>query len=80
MATAMEWVAKITTVGLMMVLPGVGGMYLDSRLGTRYWVLVGMAVGMVAGFAHLLNITRRRPPIPPRAVEESGQESQDHNR
>ena len=35
MALAMEWVAKITTVGLEMVLPGIGGHYLDERLGTE---------------------------------------------
>ena len=69
MALAMEWVAKITTVGLMMVLPAVGGRYLDNRLGTNYWVLIGLGVGMIAGFVHLLNITRK-PPDPPQAAEE----------
>ena len=69
MASAMEWVAKITTVGLVMVLPAVGGKYLDTRWGTNYWAVVGLVMGMVAGFAYLLQITRR-PPDPPLAAEE----------
>jgi hypothetical protein len=69
MASAMEWVAKITTVGLMMVLPAVGGKYLDARWGTSYWAVAGLVIGMVAGFVYLLQITRR-PPDPPLAAEE----------
>ena len=69
MASAMEWVAKITTVGLMMVLPAVGGKYLDGRWGTNYWAVVGLVMGMMAGFVYLLQITRR-PPDPPMAAEE----------
>ena len=69
MASAMEWVAKITTVGLVMVLPAVGGKYLDTRWGTNYWAVVGLVMGMVAGFVYLLQITRR-PPDPPLAAEE----------
>lgn len=69
MASAMEWVAKITTVGLVMVLPAVGGKYLDARWGTNYWAVIGLVMGMVAGFVYLLQITRR-PPDPPLAAEE----------
>lgn len=58
-ALAMEWVVKITTVGLEMVLPAVGGKYLDGRLGTSHWVLVGLVLGFVMGFWHLLQMTRR---------------------
>lgn len=54
----MEWVAKITTVALEMVIPAVGGGYLDQRLGTQYWALVGVVVGMVVGIWHLLQMTR----------------------
>jgi hypothetical protein len=60
LALAMEWVAKITTVGLEMVLPAIGGAYLDKRLGTTYWTLVGVAVGMVGGMWHLLQMTRKK--------------------
>ncbi len=58
MALAMEWVAKITTVGLEMALPAIGGGYLDRRLGTSYWAPVGLVLGFVVGFWHLLQMTR----------------------
>jgi hypothetical protein len=57
----MEWVAKITTVALEMFLPAVGGGYLDRRLGTSYWALVGVVVGLVGGMWHLLQMTRVKP-------------------
>ncbi len=60
LAVAMEWVAKITTVGLEMVLPAIGGAYLDKRIGTTYWALIGVALGMVVGMWHLLQMTRKK--------------------
>jgi hypothetical protein len=54
----MEWVAKITTVALEMVLPAVGGAYLDRRFGTRFATLVGLVSGLVVGMWHLLQMTR----------------------
>jgi hypothetical protein len=63
LALAMEWVAKITTVALEMFLPAVGGGYLDRQLGTSYWALVGVVVGLVLGMWHLLLMTR----VPPRS-------------
>ncbi len=53
----MEWAAKITTVGLEMALPAIGGYYLDRRLGTSYWALVGAVFGVVCGMWHLLQMT-----------------------
>jgi uncharacterized protein YqgC (DUF456 family) len=58
LAAALEWVSKITTVALEMVLPTVGGAYLDRRWGTRYWALVGLIVGVTVGMWHLLQLTR----------------------
>ena len=55
---AMEWVTKITTVALEMVLPTLGGYWLDKRNGTGYWTVVGAVVGLVAGMWHLLLMTR----------------------
>jgi hypothetical protein len=54
----MEWVAKITTVGLEMVLPAIGGAYLDRRFGTSYWALLGLTLGVVVGIWHLLQMTK----------------------
>ena len=70
MALAMEWVAKITTVGLEMVLPGIGGHYLDERLGTGYWAPIGFVVGLVFGLWHLLQMTKPRTK-PPEGKEDS---------
>lgn len=57
-AAATEWVAKITTVGLEMVLPAVGGRFLDRRWGTNYWVLVGLVLGVTVGIWHLIRMTQ----------------------
>ena len=57
-ALAMEWVAKITTVACEMFLPAVGGRYLDSYLGTKHWIVVGLVAGFVVGMWHLLQMTR----------------------
>jgi len=61
-AAAMEWVTKITTVGLEMVLPAVGGAFLDKRLSTNYWALVGLGFGVVFGIWHLLQMTKATRP------------------
>jgi len=70
LALAMEWVAKITTVALEMVLPAVGGRYLDTRFGTSYWVPVGLVVGFAVGMWHLLLMTR-----PPKSGDRGGRRS-----
>ena len=54
----MQWVSRITTVGLMMVLPALGGRWLDDRRGTNYWTLIGLVLGLVVGLWQLLQIAR----------------------
>jgi F0F1-type ATP synthase assembly protein I len=58
LAAAMEWVSRITTVAIEMVLPGMMGYGLDRYFGTSFFVLVGFALGMVLGFWHLLRMTQ----------------------
>lgn len=41
------WAARATNIGLQMILPGIGGYYLDRWLGTTPWLLV---VGVILGF------------------------------
>ena len=52
----MQWVSRITTVGLMMVLPTLGGRWLDERRGTNYWALIGLVLGLTIGMWQLLQI------------------------
>ena len=42
-----------------MVLPGLAGLWLDERFGTRFLVMVGFAVGLVVGIWHLIWMTSR---------------------
>lgn len=58
LALAMEWVSRIFVVGLEMVLPGLGGGWLDDRWGTKpLLTLVGFGLGIAGGLAHLLLMT-----------------------
>ena len=58
-AEAMTWVARITAVGMMMVLPGLGGLWLDKHLGIGFLGLVGFAAGMIGGLTYLIAMTRQ---------------------
>lgn len=58
MAVAMEWVARIMAAAMMMVLPGLGGQWLDGRLGTHWIALAGFAVGVSLSIYYLLVVTR----------------------
>lgn len=61
MAAAMEWVSRITTISLEMVLPGLAGQWLDQKWGTNFLALVGFALGLTIGIWHLLALTKQRP-------------------
>lgn len=53
---ALEWVAKITAVGLIMVVPAAMGQYADRWLGTGFLGIAGLLLGVVAGFWHLMRL------------------------
>ena len=53
----MEWVSRITSVVVVMVLPGLAGHWLDAWLGTSFLALLGFGFGLVAGMWHLLTMT-----------------------
>ncbi len=68
-AKAMNWTARITSIGLEFALPPVLGQWLDSRFGTRPWLALSFAVfGFVAGMTHTIAIAKTavKPPDPPR--------------
>ena len=58
MAEAFGWVARVSNVALMMVLPGLAGQWLDKKFGTNFLVLVGFVFGLTSGFWYLLKIAR----------------------
>ena len=60
MAVAMEWSARITTIGLEMALPAGGGYWLDGRMGTSpLFTALGGILGLVLGMLQLLQMARQ---------------------
>ena len=56
LALAVEWVAKITTIALEMVLPGFAGLWLDGRWHTTFLGLVGFVLGVSLAIWHLTRL------------------------
>jgi hypothetical protein len=56
----MVWVSRIMAIGLAMFLPGVAGGWLDTRLGTSFFGLAGLAIGFSAALTWLVQLQRRR--------------------
>ena len=65
MAIGMEWVARIFSISLLMFLPGVGGQWLDEKLGTNFLTLLGFGFGFVAGLGTLLVMVKVKKPFDP---------------
>lgn len=57
MAVAAQWVSQITGIGLEIVVPIVVGRWLDERWGTSFCTVVGVVIGPLLGFWHLLTVT-----------------------
>jgi hypothetical protein len=68
MAQALVWVSRITTVGLEMAVPAIVGGMLDRRFQTSFLGVAGLIFGVVAGFWHLIMMTR--PPSRPAKPEQ----------
>lgn len=65
MTLAIEWLARLTTIGLEMALPAGGGYWLDLRVGTApLFVILGAILGFAAGMFHLMQIARGDPKRP----------------
>ncbi|MBA4107618.1 MAG: hypothetical protein C0485_17935 [Pirellula sp.] len=58
MGVAMQWVARIFGAAVMMILPGLAGLWLDSRFGWSFIGLVGFAFGLIGGMTYLISATR----------------------
>lgn len=59
MARAYQWATRIMVVAAEMVLPGLGGYWLDKQIGTVIlFTLVGFGFGTTAAVVHLIQMTR----------------------
>lgn len=58
-AKAYHWVSRVISIALEMVIPGLLGYWLDSRVGTQgLFTVCGFVLGMVLGMWHLLKIAK----------------------
>jgi hypothetical protein len=58
-AIAYSWASRIISISLEMVVPGLAGVWLDRKLGTRIvFTIVGFGFGLTLGMVHLLKIAR----------------------
>ena len=72
----MEWVSRITTVALEMVIPGLLGLWADSYFQTKFVVaIVGFVLGFAVAMRHLLRMTAA-----PKSDESLRQDNQDSKR
>lgn len=56
---AWEWVSRVLSICVVMVLPGLGGGWIDRQLGTEYWTLVGFVLGFFSGITALILLVQR---------------------
>jgi len=64
----MEWAARVITISLEMVLPGLLGFWIDRKLGTvMVFLVLGAALGMTVGMIHLVRLANppKEPTKPP---------------
>jgi len=66
---AFAWASRILAIGLAMFLPGVGGTWLDARLGTRFLGPVGLIFGFTAALFWLVQIGNSVKPYRPRRTK-----------
>lgn len=58
MAIAAQWSTRIMTVALEMVAPGLVGLWIDNKLGSKFvFALLGFATGLTLAIVHLLRMT-----------------------
>ena len=58
MAVAAQWAYRAIAIGTEMVLPGILGLWLDYKIGTRFVLgIIGFVLGMVFGIWHLMRMS-----------------------
>jgi F0F1-type ATP synthase assembly protein I len=56
---AMKWVSVVTSVVGVMIVPALGGIWIDSLLGTKcLFTILGVAFGFVGGMYSLLDMVK----------------------
>ncbi len=61
MAVALQWASSVMAISIAMVLPGLLGLWADSRLGTKVlFTVLGFGFGVVSGIWQLVRITAPR--------------------
>ncbi len=59
-AKAAAWASRIMTISLGMVVPGLIGYWLDTKLGTKFvLMLAGFALGFTLAIKQLLRLTKK---------------------
>lgn len=59
MAEAMKWVSVVTSVVGVMIVPALGGMWIDTLLGTKcLFVILGAIFGFAGGMYCLLGMVK----------------------
>jgi len=72
LAIAYGWAMQVMTISAEMVLPGIGGLWLDKRLETDFiFTLIGFAIGLPLALWQLLRMTQ--------ATQDSGRTNDDPN-
>ncbi len=56
---AFTWVGRITAIGLVMVLPGAGGNWLDRQLETTVCEPIGFLLGFTLGLASIIRLAAK---------------------
>ena len=57
MAIAMSWASRIIGISIEMIVPGLGGYWLDQKFDTGPWLLlVGFALGMTLATVQLVGM------------------------
>jgi len=55
---AAEWMSRVTTISLEMVLPGLIGFWIDRQLETvMVFLVLGVILGVTVGMLHLVRLT-----------------------
>ena len=62
MARGVMWASQISTMGLQVALPALGGYLLDQRWGTSpVLLIIGVFLGFAISLYSIIKLTQRKP-------------------